>query len=42
MSLKSRFVAKSLSDFVFIARLRSTGFKYLTKLHLKHSLSSLF
>ena len=39
MPLKSNFLAKSLSAF---AGLRSAGFKYLIKFHLKHSLSSIF
>ena len=37
MSLKSSFLPKSLSAFTWF-----TGFKYLTILYLKHSLSSIF
>ena len=37
MFLKSSLFAKSLSAFVILA-----GFKYLTKHHLNHSLSSVF
>ena len=42
MSLKSRLLAKALSAFVILAGLQSAGFKYLTKHHLKDSLSSIF
>ena len=42
MSLKSSFLAKSLSAFVILAGWWFAGFKYLTVLHLKHSLSSIF
>ena len=42
MSLKSRFLGKSLSAFVIIAEWWSEGCKYLTKHHLKHSLLSKF
>ena len=42
MSLKSRFLANSLSAFVIPSGLRSAGFIYLTILHLKHLLSSIF
>ena len=42
MSLKSSLFAKSLSAFVIILELWSAGFKYMTKPHLKHSLSSIF
>ena len=42
MCLKSSFFAKSLSAFVIILWLWSVGFKYMTKPHLKHSLSSIF
>ena len=38
MSLKSNVLAKFLSTFVILAGLRSVGFKYLKKDHLKHSL----
>ena len=42
ISLKSRFLVKYLSAFIILAGLRSAGFKYLIKHHLKHSLSSVF
>ena len=42
MFLKSCFLDKSLSPFVILARLRSAGFNYLIKRHLKHSLTSIF
>ena len=42
MFLKSSFLANSLSAFVILLGLGSSGFKYLTKHHLKHSLSSIF
>ena len=42
MSLKLRFLAKSLSTLVIIAGIQSAGFKYMTKHHLNHSLSSIF
>ena len=42
LSLKSSLLAKYLSAFVIPAGLRSAGFEYLTKHHLKHSLSSSF
>ena len=38
-SLKSNFLAKSLSSFIIVAGLRSSVYKNLTKQHLKHSLS---
>ena len=41
MSLMSSFLAKSLSAFVIFPGLRATGCRYLTKHHLKHSLSSI-
>ena len=42
MSLKSSFLAKFLLAFVLLLSLWSAGCKYLTKHHLKHSLSSTF
>ena len=42
MSLISSLFAKSLSACVNLLGLRSSGFMYLTKHHLKHSLSSVF
>ena len=42
MYLKSRFLRKSLSPFPILARLWSAGYKYLTKHHLKHSLSLIY
>ena len=42
MSLKSGFLANSLSAFVTLAGWWSAGLKYLTKHHLKYSLSSIF
>ena len=42
MSLKSSVLANSLSAFVILAGLWSAGFKYLTILYLKHSLSPIF
>ena len=42
MSLKASFLAKSLSAFVIFLGLWSTACKYLTKDHLKDSLTSIF
>ena len=42
MSLKSSLFAKYLPAYVILAGLRSARCKYLTKLHIKHSLSSIF
>ena len=42
MYLKSRFLRKSLSPFPVLAGSWSAGYKYLTKHHLKHSLSLIF
>ena len=42
ISLKSTSFAKSLSRFLILADLWSAGWKYLTKHHLKHSLSLRF
>ena len=36
------FLVKSLSVFVIFAGLQSAGYKYQTKINLKHSLSSIF
>ena len=41
-SSKSIFLTKSLSASLILAQLQSAGFKYMTKHHLKHSLSSVF
>ena len=42
LSLKLSFLANSLSAFVILAGEWSTGSKYLTKHHLKYSLSVIF
>ena len=42
MGLKSSFLANSAPAFVILAGSRSSGVKYLTMDHLKHSLSSIF
>ena len=42
MSLKPSLFAKSSSAFAILLGLCSAGFKYLTKHHLKHSLSPVF
>ena len=42
MSLKSSFLAKSLLAFASLAWWWFAGFKHLTIIHLKHSLSSIF
>ena len=42
MALKSSFLAKPLSAFVILAGWWSPGFRYLTKHHLKQSLSQYF
>ena len=42
MPLKLSFLPKSVSAFVILSGSWSAGFKYLTKGHFKHSLSSIF
>ena len=42
MHLKPSFLENSLSAFVILLELWSAGFKYLIKVHLQHSLSSIF
>ena len=42
MPLESSSLANFLSAFVILIGIQSAVFKYLTKIHLKHSLSSTF
>ena len=42
MSLKSSFLAKSMTKILTLGKYLSTGCKYLTKDHFKHSVRSVF